>query len=78
MQVTVVSHCNGRLTELVSAFENIGQLVSAVQEAVLGVQMEVNEVRHEQQKKRDFSGASGRPNQNQESLTCLKLGLKIH
>jgi hypothetical protein len=46
MHVTVVGHRDSWLTELRCVSDNLFELISPIEEAVLGVKMEVNELRH--------------------------------
>jgi hypothetical protein len=46
VHVPVVGHRDGWLTELRRVRDNFFELISPIEEAVLGVKMEVNELRH--------------------------------
>ena len=46
MHVAVIGHRDSWLTELRGVRDNFLELISPIKEAVLGVKMEVNELRH--------------------------------
>jgi hypothetical protein len=46
VHVAVIGHRDSGLTELRCVRDNVFQFVSPIEEAVLGVKMEVNELRH--------------------------------
>jgi hypothetical protein len=53
VHVAVISHRNSWLTELRRVSDNFFELVSPIEEAVLGMKMEVNELRHVASKERE-------------------------
>jgi hypothetical protein len=55
VHVAVIGHGDSWLTELRRVSDNIFKLVSPIEEAVLGVKMEVNELRHVASKERKKS-----------------------